>query len=115
MLASVLDVPSVTRTLNANGTPVPPWASVGVQANWPVVALIVAPAGAPTSEKVRLALSTSLASAVNVYVASSAIVAALGTKVKTGGSFCGATSTVTVPSAHFGSETPALRPSSQTW
>src|SRR4029450_10659831 len=115
MLASVLDVPSLMRTLNANGTPVPPWASVGVQENWPVLGLIAAPAGGPPRENVRVALSTSLAWAVKVYGASSGTVAAPGTKVKTGGSLDGATSTVTVPVAHFGSETPALKPSSQTW
>src|SRR5438552_13701793 len=113
--ASVAARPSDTRTLKAYGVPNPPCASVGVQEKWPVVGSIAAPAGAPTSEKVRVGPSTSLACATNVYGASSGAVAALGTEVKTGGSFRGAHSTSTVPVAHFGSDTPALKPSSQTW
>src|SRR6266850_3033037 len=113
--ASLAARPSDTRTLKAYGAPHPPWASVGVQENWPVTGWIAAPAGAPTSAYVSVALSTSLACARKVYGISSGVLAALGTNVKTGGSFRGDTSTLTVPVAHFGSGTPARKPSSQTW
>src|SRR6266513_3070582 len=73
--ASVFVTPSLTRTLNGN---VPgPWASVGVQVNTPLVAPMLAPAGPLGSEKLSVCVGTSesVAVAVNVYAASSGIVA----------------------------------------
>src|SRR5207244_9658060 len=67
--ASVFATPSLTRTVN--GYVPGPCASVGVQENTPVVPPIVAPEGAPTSEKVSVCAgwSVSVALAVNVYAA----------------------------------------------
>src|SRR5436190_16173180 len=77
--ASVFATPSVARTENAY---VPgPWASVGVHENAPVFASMLAPVGAPTSEKLRLwaGMSLSVAVAVNVYAESSGVVGVAGT------------------------------------
>jgi hypothetical protein len=64
--ASVLAVPSLTRTVN--GYAPGPCASLGVQLKAPVLALIAALGGAPTSENVSACAgrSPSVAVAVNV-------------------------------------------------
>jgi hypothetical protein len=73
-----------------------PCASVGVQANAPVLALMLAPLGAPTSENVSGCAGTSLsvAVAVNVYAESSGIVALAGTFAITGAAFTSVTVSV---------------------
>src|SRR5689334_23673959 len=92
--ASVLTPPSLTRT--ENGYVPGPCASVGVHENAPVPGSIVAPAGAPTSENVSVSAgrSGSVAEAVNVYAASSGMVALAGTPESTGAAFASVTSSV---------------------
>src|SRR5215467_10946036 len=87
--ASELSIPSVARTLN--GYVPGPWASVGVQLNTPVVESSAAPAGAPTSESLKVCAgrSGSVTLAVNVYGASSGIVADAGTPEMVGAVFAG--------------------------
>src|SRR6266550_2748069 len=73
-----------------------PWASVGVQVNTPLVALMLAPAGAPESRlKVKLLAgrSGSVAEFVTTSVLSSSIIRSAGT-ISTGGRFTSATMTV---------------------
>src|SRR5258705_10234097 len=84
MAASVFATPSLTRTVN--GYVPGPCASVGVQEKAPLVAPIVAQEGALTSENVSVCAgwSLSVALAVNVYAASSGIVADAGTPESTG-------------------------------
>src|SRR6266516_5911910 len=85
--ASVLATPSETRTVN--GYEAGPCASVGVHENTPLVAPMLAPAGPLTSENVSVCTgrSESVAVAVNVYAASSGIVAVAGTPANTGATF----------------------------
>src|SRR6185503_7826277 len=80
----VLVTPSLTLTLN--GYEPGPCASVGVQLNTPVEPSMLAPVGAPVSENDRVCAgrSASVDVAVNVYGASSGIVAVGGTPASTG-------------------------------
>jgi hypothetical protein len=96
--ASVLAVPSLTRTVN--GYAPGPCASLGVQLKAPVLALIAAPGGAPTRENVSACAgrSPSVAVAVNVYALSSEIVAFAGTSAIAGATFDSVTSSVIVAS-----------------
>src|SRR5262245_42221088 len=73
-----------------------PWSSAGVQVNTPVVALIAAPVGAPTREKVRVfaGRSGSVAMAVNVYSTISSMETELGTPDRVGGTLTSLTVTV---------------------
>src|SRR6185369_14051123 len=93
MAASVFVTPSVTRTLN--GYVPGPCASVGVQVNTPLDSPMLAPAGPLSSEKLSdcAGRSLSVAVAVNVYAASSGMVAVGGTPASTGAAFTSVTVT----------------------
>src|SRR5215204_3627393 len=99
--ASVLMTPSKTRTVKLYAEPLP-CASEGVHENCPVEELMPAPAGAPTSENVKVCtgMSVSLAPAVKLYGESSSIVAEAGTFDSDGAEFTSLTARL-IPASVF--------------